>query len=614
MRTIRLTMAQALVRYLTMQKILIEGLEEPLFPGVYAIFGHGNVTCLGEALEAVKEEMPTWRGQNEQSMALAGMAFTKSKRRRQIMVATSSIGPGSTNLLTAAAAAHANRLPILLLSGDTFANRLPDPVLQQVENFHNPGMTVSDAFQSFTRYWDRITRPEQLIPSLPQAVGTMLDPADCGPVFIALPQDIQAEAFDYPEVFFEKTVHQIPRPRPDKNSIAEAADILRQAEKPLIVSGGGVFYSGAVSELTDFAEHHNIPIVETIAGRGMMLHDHPNNAGPLGVIGSSSANALAEEADLILAVGTRLQDFTTGSWSVFGNEKMRLISLNAARYDAHKHRAVSVVGDALVGIEELGKSLTDWSGSESWTSKAGTLYAEWNRTIEEHSGKTDTVPPSYAHVVGAVNRVCDDTDLALTASGGFPGELCKNWKTKTVGTFDCEFGFSCMGYEIAGGWGAKMADPSRDVIVFVGDGAYLMLNSDVYSSVLTGHKMIIILCDNGGFGVINRLQNFKGSASFNNLLEDSKVEHLEYVDFVQHAKSMGALGEQVESISELEAAFKRAKAAGRTYLISIKVQQHQWTPGDAWWDVGVPEVSQRKEVRLAHADHSEGQKKQRIGV
>jgi len=243
MRTIRLTMAQALVRYLTMQKILIEGLEEPLFPGVYAIFGHGNVTCLGEALEAVKEEMPTWRGQNEQSMALAGMAFTKSKRRRQIMVATSSIGPGSTNLLTAAAAAHANRLPILLLSGDTFANRLPDPVLQQVENFHNPGMTVSDAFQSFTRYWDRITRPEQLISSLPQAVATMLDPADCGPVFIALPQDIQAEAFDYPEVFFEKTVHQIPRPRPDKNSIAEAADILRQAEKPLIVSGGGVFYS-----------------------------------------------------------------------------------------------------------------------------------------------------------------------------------------------------------------------------------------------------------------------------------------------------------------------------------------------------------------------------------
>ena len=530
------------------------------------------------------------------------------------MVATSSIGPGSTNLLTAAAAAHTNRLPILLLSGDTFANRLPDPVLQQVENFHNPGMTVSDAFQSFTRYWDRITRPEQLISSLPQAVATMLDPADCGPVFIALPQDIQAEAFDYPEVIFEKTVHQIPRPRPDKNSSAEAADILRQAEKPLIVSGGGVFYSGAVSELTDFAEHHNIPIVETIAGRGMMLHDHPNNAGPLGVIGSSSANALAEEADVILAVGTRLQDFTTGSWSVFGNEKMRLILLNAARYDAHKHRALSVVGDALVGIEELGESLADWSGSESWTSKAGTLYAEWNRTIEEHSGKTDTVPPSYAHIVGAINRVCDDADLALTASGGFPGELCKNWKTKTVGTFDCEFGFSCMGYEIAGGWGAKMADPSRDVIVFVGDGAYLMLNSDVYSSVLTGHKMIIILCDNGGFGVINRLQNFKGSTSFNNLLEDSKVEHLEYVDFVQHAKSMGALGEQVESISELEAAFKRAKAASRTYLISIKVQQHQWTPGDAWWDVGVPEVSQRKEVRLAHADHSESQKKQRIGV
>ncbi len=607
-------MAQALVRYLANQRIVIEGKEEALFPGVFAIFGHGNVTCLGEALESVKEILPTWRGQNEQSMALAGVAYAKAKRRRQIMVATSSIGPGCTNLLTAAATAHSNRLPILLLSGDTFSSRLPDPVLQQVENFHNPGMTVSDAFQACTRYWDRITRPEQLISSLPQAVATMLDPAECGPAFISLPQDIQAEAFEYPLVFFEKTVHRIPRPRPDEDSIAEAARILRRANKPLIVSGGGVLYSGAEAKLTDFAEVHNIPVVETIAGRGMMLHHHPRNAGPLGVIGSSSANALAAEADVVLAVGTRLQDFTTGSWSVFGNEKMRLITLNAARYDANKHRAHSVVGDALVGIGELDALLADWRAPDAWTSRAQSLYAEWNRTIEEHSGATDSVPPSYAHVVGAVNRVCDETDLALTAAGGFPGELCKNWKIKSVGTFDCEFGYSCMGYEIAGGWGAKMADPSRDVIVFAGDGSYLMMNSDIYSSVLTGHKLIVIVCDNGGFGVINRLQNFKGGASFNNLIEDSKVERVQYVDFVQHARSMGALGEQVGSISEFEQAFKRAKAAENTYLISIRVQQHQWTPGDAWWDVGVPEVSEREEVRRARADHSEGQKNQRVGV
>ena len=614
MKTIRLTMAQALVRYLVKQRILNNGHEEALFPGVFAIFGHGNVTCLGEALETVKDLMPTWRGQNEQSMALAGVAYAKTKHRRQIMIATSSIGPGCTNLLTAAATAHANRMPILLLSGDTFANRLPDPVLQQIENFHNPNMTVTDAFQAFTRYWDRINRPEQLISSLPQAVATMLDPADCGPVFIGLPQDIQAEAFDYPQAFFKETVHQIPKPRPDRDSIAQAAQILRESKKPLIISGGGVFYSGATAELVSFAEIYNIPVVETIAGRGVMLHDHPQNAGPLGVIGSSSANTLAAEADVVLAVGTRLQDFTTGSWSVFGNEQMRLISLNAARYDAHKHRALSVVGDALVGIEELGQSLGDWKGPEAWASQAKSLYGEWNHTVDEHSGPTGTVPPSYAHVVGAINRVCDETDLVLTAAGGFPGELCKNWKTKAVGTFHCEFGFSCMGYEIAGGWGAKMADPGRDVIVLVGDGSYLMMNSDIYSSVLTGHKLIVVVCDNGGFGVINRLQNFKGSASFNNLISDSKVNEVLHVDFVQHAKSMGALGEQVDNINELEEAFNRAKAADRTYVIAITIQQHQWTPGDAWWDVGVPEVSEREQVRQAKADHTEGKKNQRLGI
>ena len=442
----------------------------------------------------------------------------------------------------------------------------------------------------------------------------MLDPADCGPVFIGLPQDIQAEAFDYPQAFFKETVHQIPKPRPDRDSIAQAAQILRESKKPLIISGGGVFYSGATAELASFAEIYNIPVVETIAGRGVMLHDHPQNAGPLGVIGSSSANTLAAEADVVLAVGTRLQDFTTGSWSVFGNEQMRLISLNAARYDAHKHRALSVVGDALVGIEELGQSLGDWKGPEAWASQAKSLYGEWNHTVDEHSGPTGTVPPSYAHVVGAINRVCDETDLVLTAAGGFPGELCKNWKTKAVGTFHCEFGFSCMGYEIAGGWGAKMADPGRDVIVLVGDGSYLMMNSDIYSSVLTGHKLIVVVCDNGGFGVINRLQNFKGSASFNNLISDSKVNEVLHVDFVQHAKSMGALGEQVDNINELEEAFNRAKAADRTYVIAITIQQHQWTPGDAWWDVGVPEVSEREQVRQAKADHTEGQKNQRLGI
>ena len=614
MKTIRLTMAQALVRYLVNQHTMIDGKKEPLFPGVFAIFGHGNVTCLGEALESVRDVMPTWRGQNEQSMGLAAVAFAKASRRRQIMVATSSIGPGCTNFLTAAGTAHSNRLPVLFLSGDTFSNRLPDPVLQQVEHFQDPTLTVADAFKSCTRFWDRITHPAQLMVSLPQAVATMMDPATSGPAFIALPQDIQAVAYDYPEVFFEEKIHRSPRPRPDQDSIAEAAAILKSAQKPMIVAGGGVFYSGAVATLTSFAEKHGIPVTETIAGRSQMVHDHKLNAGPLGVIGSSSANALAAEADVVLAVGTRLQDFTTGSWSVFGNESMQLIAINAASFDAHKHRALSVVGDAKVGLEDLSSALGNWAGSPAWIETAQGHYAEWNRTVDQHSGPSDTVPPSYGQVVGAINRSCDSTDLALTAAGGLPGELCKNWKTRSIGTFDCEFGFSCMGYEIAGGWGAKMADPSRDVIVFVGDGSYLMLNSDIYSTVLTGHKMIVIVCDNGGFSVINRLQNFKGSASFNNLLQDCKVENLQGVDFVQHATSMGALGEQVESIAELEAAFKRAKAADRTYVICIKTQPSQWTPGDAWWDVGVPEVSDREEVRQARSDHSEGQKRQRLGV
>ncbi len=614
MKTIRLTMAQALVRYLVNQHTMIDGKKEPLFPGVFAIFGHGNVTCLGEALESVRDVMPTWRGQNEQSMGLAAVAFAKASRRRQIMVATSSIGPGCTNFLTAAGTAHSNRLPVLFLSGDTFSNRLPDPVLQQVEHFQDPTLTVADAFKSCTRFWDRITHPAQLMVSLPQALATMMDPATSGPAFIALPQDIQAVAYDYPEVFFEEKIHRSPRPRPDQDSIAEAAAILKSAQKPMIVAGGGVFYSGAVATLTSFAEKHGIPVTETIAGRSQMLHDHKLNAGPLGVIGSSSANALAAEADVVLAVGTRLQDFTTGSWSVFGNESMQLIAINAASFDAHKHRALSVVGDAKVGLEDLSSALGNWAGSPAWIETAQGHYAEWNRTVDQHSGPSDAVPPSYGQVVGAINRSCDSTDLALTAAGGLPGELCKNWKTRSIGTFDCEFGFSCMGYEIAGGWGAKMADPSRDVIVFVGDGSYLMLNSDIYSTVLTGHKMIVIVCDNGGFSVINRLQNFKGSASFNNLLQDCKVENLQGVDFVQHATSMGALGEQVESIAELEAAFKRAKAADRTYVICIKTQPSQWTPGDAWWDVGVPEVSDREEVRQARSDHSEGQKRQRLGV
>jgi 3D-(3,5/4)-trihydroxycyclohexane-1,2-dione acylhydrolase (decyclizing) len=614
MKTVRLTMAQAVVRYLCAQKTIIEGAEVPLFAGVFGIFGHGNVTCLSEALEQVQDQLPTWRGQNEQSMALAAVGFAKARQRRQIMVAASSIGPGATNMVTAAAVAHANRLPILLLSGDVFASRLPDPVLQQVEHFADPTRTVNDAFKAVTRYWDRIARPEQILQSLPQAVATLLDPADCGPAFLALCQDTQGEAYDYPARFFERRVHQIRRVRPDRREIAEAAELLKTARKPLIVAGGGVHYSLATDDLADFAARRNIPVVETIAGRGILVHDHPLNAGPLGVIGSSSANALAAEADVVLAIGTRLQDFTTGSWSVFQGAQFRLIGINAARFDAIKHLALSVVGDAKESIGDLDDALGSYTGSDGWVAHAKSLYGEWNVTIDERTRSTNTDLPSYAQVVGAVNRRAGEKDRVLTAAGGLPGELTKNWKIKSPGTFDCEFGFSCMGYEIAGGWGAKMATPDAEVIVMVGDGSYLMMNSDIYSSVLTGHKLIIIVCDNGGFAVINRLQNFKGVPSFNNLLEDCRIEKLVKVEFAKHAEAMGAIGEHVRSLADLERAIERAKAADRTSVIVIDTDPNSWTPGDAWWDVGVPEISTQESVRAAAADHAAGKRKQRVGV
>ncbi len=611
-KTIRLTMAQALVRYLCNQFTMIDGEKVPLFAGAFAIFGHGNVTCLSEALEAVQDELPTWRGQNEQSMALAAIAYAKAKRRRQIMIATSSIGPGAMNFMTAAGVAHSNRLPVLFLSGDVFANRRPDPVLQQVEHFNDPTISVNDAFKAVTRYWDRIVHPEQIISSLPQAVAAMLDPADCGPAFIGLCQDVQELAFDYPEAFFEPRVHDIPRPRPDKGRVVQAAEILKGAKKPLIISGGGVRYSMAEDAVAHLAER-GIPVAETIAGKGAFTHDHPAHIGPMGVIGSASANALAEEADVILAIGTRLQDFTTGSWSAFSADA-RIVAINAARFDAVKHRALAVIGDARETVAELDAALGDWAVDPGWMEKGRSEFAAWNGTLDELQKPTNAPVPSYAQVVGVVNRKAAEKDLVLTAAGGLPGELTKGWRVKDPGTFDCEFGFSCMGYEIAGGWGAAMADPDRDVIVMTGDGSYLMMNSDIYSSALTGHKMIVIVCDNGGFAVINRLQNFKGVPSFNNLIKDSRVKQPFAVDFAKHAESMGALTRHVESLADLEQAIDWAKANDRTTVISINTDAHTWTPGDAWWDVGVPEVSERDSVREARADHEKGRKGQRVGV
>jgi 3D-(3,5/4)-trihydroxycyclohexane-1,2-dione acylhydrolase (decyclizing) len=606
-------MAQAVVRYLCNQFTIVDGETLPLFPGVFAIFGHGNVTCLSEALEAVKDTLPTWRGQNEQSMALAAIGFAKARRRRQIMVATSSIGPGAMNMLTAAGVAFSNRLPILMIAGDTFVNRRPDPVLQQIERFNNPSITVSDCFKPVTRYWDRIVHPEQIISSLPQAVATMLDPADCGPAFIALPQDTQELACDYPSAFFEPTIHAIPRPRPDRDRLAGAVEILKSAKKPLIISGGGVRYSGAEDVLANFAAEHGVPLSETIAGKSAVTHYHPAHVGPIGIIGSASANAMAAEADVILAVGTRLQDFTTGSWTSFRHDA-RFVSINAARFDAVKHRAHAVVGDARESLVELAAALKGWSVDAAWTARGKEEFAKWDAALDGFQRPTNDPVPTYAQVVGLVNQKAGERDLLIAAAGGLPGEVTKNWRVKSPHTFDCEFGFSCMGYEISAGWGAAMADPTRTPIVMIGDGTYMMANSDIYSSVLSGHKMILVVCDNGGYAVINRLQNGKGGASFNNLIADCRVKEPFAVDFAKHAESMGALTRRVDSLSELSAALDWAKTTDRTTVITIVSDAFIWTPGDAWWDVGVPEVSERESVRAAAREQQEGRKKQRVGV
>jgi 3D-(3,5/4)-trihydroxycyclohexane-1,2-dione acylhydrolase (decyclizing) len=605
----RLTTAQAIVRYLIAQRTIIDGEEAPLFPGVFAIFGHGNVTGLGFALDEVRDELPTIRGQNEQGMALAAVGYAKATRRRQIMVATSSIGPGATNMVTAAGVAMANRLPLLLLSGDTFQSRIPDPVLQQVEHFGVPSTTVNDAFRAVTRYWDRITHPAQIVQSLPLAVETMLDPADCGPAFLGLPQDVQAQAYDFPEALFERRVHELRRPRPAESELRAAVEALRAAERPLVIAGGGVHYSLAEDALRAFVEAHSIPVVETVAGKSCLTAGHPSYVGPIGVTGCDQANRLAADADVVLCVGTRLQDFTTGSWTVFG-EGTTLIGLNAARFDAAKHRALPVVADARVGLEELGQALGDWQAGDAWIEQARGEAESFKRFVAGTTAAGGM--PTYAQVIGAMNQLASPGDYAVTAAGGFPGELNINWLAKGIATFDCEYGFSCMGYEISGAWGARLARPAGDVIAFVGDGSYLMMNSDLYSSVITGQKLIVVVCDNGGFAVIDRLQTNMGGRSFNNMFDNTGEQRVK-VDWVAHAEALGCRGEAVDSIAGLEEAFKRARGSDRTTVIAIETAPREWTPGGAFWEVGVAEVSDRPEIANAHEQLLEDKKRQRVG-
>ena len=600
MSTIRLTMAQALVAAMAAQKTIIGGRTLPLFAGVWAIFGHGNVAGLGEALHGARDLLPTLRAHNEQAMAHAAIAFAKASRRRRMMAVTSSIGPGATNMVTAAAVAHVNRLPLLLLPGDVFAGRRPDPVLQQIEDFGDGTVSANDCFRPVSRYFDRITRPEQLVPAFERAMQVLTDPSECGPVTLALCQDVQTEACDYPESFFAERVWQPRRTRPDEQELAQAVETLRGAKRPLVVAGGGVLYSEAESELARFCREHGIPGVETQAGKSALLHDDPLNLGAIGVTGTGAANEAARSADVVLAVGTRLQDFTTGSRALFADPECRIIGLNTQAFDAGKHGAQPLLADAKAGLAEVEAALAGWKAPAGWTMQVQASRETWLATAARYTAASNQALPSDAQVIGAVQRQSRASDVVLCAAGGLPGELHKLWQAGAPGGYHMEYGYSCMGYEIAGGLGAKLADPAREVFVMVGDGSYLMMNSEIATSVMLGVKLTIVVLDNRGFGCINRLQNATGGASFNNLLRDARHEVLPEIDFAAHAGSMGAISRKVAGLAELEAALAEARGQDRTSVIVIDTDPLISTDaGGHWWDVAVPEVSVRDEVKAA---------------
>lgn len=606
MTTIRLTAAQAMVRWLSVQ-MTEDG--ERFIEGIWAIFGHGNVAGIGEALHAHRDVFPTWRGHNEQTMAHTAIAYAKAKKRRRAMAVTTSIGPGALNVVTAAGVAFANRLPLLIIPGDVFATRAPDPVLQQLEDFNDGTVTANDCFRPVTRYFDRIIRPEQIMTALPRALRVMTDPADCGPVCLAFCQDVQAEAYDYPATFFTPKVWKIRRPQADAEELAVAIEAIKAAKAPVIVAGGGVIYAGAEAELAAFARAHNIPVVETQAGKSSLDFDHPLNFGPVGVTGASSANIVCENADLVIGVGTRFQDFTTGSWSLFKNPARRLMSINVAAYDSYKHGAINLTSDAKIALQVISLAMKD----QKWTSISD-LQADWAADTAAVKAKPahDNALPTDMQVIGAVQRTALKSTVVMSAAGTMPGELHKIWDAPTGG-YHMEYGFSCMGYEIAGALGIKMARPEADVVCMLGDGSYMMANSELATAVMMGVPFTVVITDNRGFGCINRLQKGTGGAGFNNLLDDSYHINPSHIDFAAHAGAMGAQAVKVSNIAELEAAITAAKGAKIPHVVVIDTDPWPGTEsGGTWWEVGVPEFSMRPQVNEARASYEKNQKKQRL--
>ena len=615
--TVRTTVADAIVRFLIAQKVEDDRSGEiiPLVPGVFAIFGHGNALSLGESLELHKNQIATLRGQNEQGMALAAVAYAKAAQRRQIMAVSTSIGPGALNTVTAAGVALANRLPLLLLLGDTFNSREPDPVLQQLEHFGDPTITANDSLKAVSRYWDRITAPSQLKTTLRQAIGTLLDPADCGPVTLALPQDVQAMAYDFPADLFETVVHRIARPRASSDQVNEAIALIRAAKKPMIIAGGGVHYSLAEAELSAFANAFGIPVMETVAGKSSLLASDPAFAGSIGVFGETAGQEISHETDLVIALGTRLQDFTTESGTIFRNPNVNVIGVNVARYDALKRQGLAVVGDAREVLADFTEGLQGWTAPSEWFATGRSSRAKQVALIDQRTAVTETSDPTYAQLIGRVHAIAGDDDYVLTAAGGLPGELVMNWPSKGIATFDCEYGFSCMGYEVSGTWGAALeravSRPGSTVYGMTGDGSFMMLPMDVYSAVLHDTSLVLIICDNQGFNVIERLQIGHGAASFRTMLADEDRPNPAVIDFAKIAAGMGAEVISTGTLAEFDDALHAVKGIPGVHVIVVPVAKHKWSEGDSFWEVGVPEVSHRPAVNEARKALLEGKSQQR---
>ncbi len=610
----RLTTAQAIIRFLKAQCIARDGEEHRFFDGCFGIFGHGNVAGIGQALQE-NPDFPYYLCRNEQAMVHTAAAFAKMSDRLRALVCTTSIGPGATNMLTGAADATINRLPVLLLPGDIFARRNVSPVLQQLESPGTQDVSVNDCFRPVSRYWDRIQRPEQILTALPEAMRVLTSPAETGAVTLALPQDVQAQAFDCPDGFLESRTWTVPRNRPDAMLLALAAERIRSAERPLIIVGGGVIYSGATEILSQFAAQTGIPAGETHAGKGSLCFDHPQCVGAMGVTGTSAANRLALEADLIIGIGTRYSDFTTASVTAFQNAKVRFININTAEFDAYKHAAVPLVGDAAATIEELAKALGSHRVSPAYAQEISRLRVEWNAEVDRIYARRVGPPLSQGEVVGLLNSTLGPKDVIVCAAGSLPGDLHKLWRTRDPKGYHLEYGYSCMGYEIAGGLGVKMADPSREVYVLVGDGSYLMMAQEIVTSLQEKVKLNIVLLDNHGFSSIGGLSRACGSGGFGTeyrYRNEGQPGETIKVDFAANAASLGAYAVQAQTYDQLAEALATAKRQPQTSVVVVETDYYDCVPGyDSWWDVPIAEVSEMQSVQQARRSYTEANKRER---